>query len=83
MIMLFLMGCQPGAVGGNRKEPSVGYRTGSQGMVMNFLPNYPRAKMFADEPFDILLEIKNRGSFPIGYTGDKIYISGFDPSPHK
>jgi hypothetical protein len=80
LILLVIFGCQPGALPGRRKEPVAEYRSGSQGIVMNFLPNFPRPQMFADEPLDILIELRNRGSQPVGYAGDKVYLSGFDPT---
>jgi hypothetical protein len=46
---------------------------------MRFVPNYPRSRQYDDEPFSVLIEIKNRGSTEIGYGGDSIYLSGFDP----
>ena len=80
LVLLVVIGCQPGSLPGRGKEPVVGYKTGSQGVRVNFMPNYPRPRMFADEPFDVLLELRNMGAYPVGYTGDKIYLSGFDPT---
>ncbi len=80
LVLLVVVGCQPGTLPGRRKEPTTGYRTGSQGLMMNFLPNFPRPRMFADENLEVLIELRNRGSHPVGYGGDKIYLSGFDPT---
>lgn len=76
ILMLGISGCREGF--GGRKEPVSGYRSGSQGLVVNFMPNYPRPQMFDDEPFDVILEIRNKGSQTIGFGGDRIFLSGFD-----
>ncbi len=77
-LVLSLAGCS-GGFPGSRKEPVSGYRSGSQGIVINFLPNYPRAQLFDDETMDIILEVRNKGSSNVGFAGDSIYLSGFDP----
>ncbi len=76
IIMLAISGCS--GIGGGRKEPATGYRTGSQGVVLTFVPNFPRPRMYDDEPFDVMLEVRNRGSHPVGFGYDRVYLSGFD-----
>ena len=74
--LIVISGCAQ--MPGRRKEPEPAYRQGSQGIVMRFLPNYPRSPMYDDQPFDVLLEVRNMGSYDVGFPGDKIYLSGFD-----
>ncbi|MBN2112425.1 hypothetical protein JW707_04995 [Candidatus Woesearchaeota archaeon] len=76
VLMIAFSGCREGL--GGRKEPVAGYRTGSQGLVINFMPNYPRTQMYDDEPFDVIIELRNKGSYATGFGGDRIYLSGFD-----
>lgn len=76
LTMLVVSGCREGF--GRKKEPEVGYRRGSQGVVINFLPNYPRPRMYDDEPFEVMIEIRNKGAHTVGYGGDSVYLSGFD-----
>lgn len=76
-ISLLVSGCQ--GFGGAQKEPQLGYRTGSQGLVINFLPSYPRTQMYDSDPFDVIIEIRNRGSADVGFGGDAVYLSGYDP----
>lgn len=66
-------------------------RTGSDGIVINFLPNAPPEMIHVEEnqpnQFDIVLELKNKGAYPQpgeGASGlapsfGKIFLSGFDP----
>ncbi len=77
LVVLIVSGCE-GGIPGRRKEPVVGYRRGSQGIVINFLPNHPRPRTYDSEPFEALIEIRNRGAQEVGYGGDSIYLSGFD-----
>ncbi len=78
LVVLIISGCQGMTLPGGQKEPVTGYKTGTQGLVMNFMPNFPRARMYDGEDFNALLEIKNRGANEVGYGGDRIYLSGFD-----
>jgi len=82
LILIVIVGCQPGITTGGRNsaEATSSYRTGTQGVVINFLPNFPRFRMFADESLEIVVELRNKGSYSVGYPGDKIYLSGFDPT---
>ena len=73
-------------------ETDVDYRTGTQGIVMNFMTDIPPAKMYDDMPIDLVVEIKNKGAYPqptsitgwaiIITPGTKgigtLYLSGFD-----
>jgi len=77
VIMLAVSGCN--GIPGRSKEPQTGYKVGNQGLEMRFIPNYPRYRQYDDEPFNVLLEIRNIGSTEVGYGGDSIYLSGFDP----
>lgn len=47
---------------------------------MVFLPNLPPVQMFDNEEFNAILEVENRGAFDMGGAGDKVYLTGFDPS---
>lgn len=63
-------------------------RTGTQGLVINFLPNAPPDKIHAEKDaensFDVILEIKNKGAYPQPGEGRApnglIYLSGYDTS---
>jgi hypothetical protein len=76
IIMLVVSGCA--GLPGRQKEPDIGYRRGSRGIVMKFLPNFPRPRMYDNEPFEVMLEIRNRGSYDVGFGYDRVYLSGFD-----
>lgn len=64
-------------------------RTGTEGIVISFLPNAPsliiHAEQSSDNSFDVVLEVRNKGAYPQpddGLTapfGD-IYLSGYDRS---
>lgn len=56
------------------------YRTGTQGLSLSFAPNLPPNRLFDTEQFSTVIEIENRGAYPVGGPGDRIYLSGFDTS---
>ncbi|MBS3128315.1 hypothetical protein J4410_04175 [Candidatus Woesearchaeota archaeon] len=69
-------------IGGGKREQALTteFRTGTQGLTMRFLPSLPPQRLFDNEGFVAMLEVENRGSFPIGGGIDRVYLSGFDPS---
>jgi len=69
-------------------------RTGTQGIMANFLPNNPPDKIHADDgsqknSFDVILELRNQGAYPqpedlnllggLGGPKGRVYLSGYDP----
>ncbi|MEM4282238.1 MAG: hypothetical protein QW559_01785 [Candidatus Woesearchaeota archaeon] len=80
LALLLLSACAP-LRGRQREEQLVpDFRVGSQGLVLSFEPNLPPTRLYDDQPFEAVLRIENRGAFDVGGAGDKVYISGFDPS---
>ena len=60
-------------------------RTGTEGISVSFLPNNPPATIHVadtDTPFDVVLELKNRGAYPqpdeLKEQQVKVYLSGYD-----
>ncbi len=76
-LMVFLVGCG----GGSSDTQTDNWKTGTQGIEMRFSENAPPIDMFRDETYSLVLELRNRGSFP----GDDdeldvdLFFSGFDP----
>lgn len=70
------------AVQQTNKEQQIAttYRTGTQGLDLRFLPNLPPNRLFDTDTFNAVIEIENRGAYTVGGPGDKVYLSGFDPS---
>ncbi|MEM4263394.1 MAG: hypothetical protein QW666_00680 [Candidatus Woesearchaeota archaeon] len=56
------------------------YRTGTEGLRISFIENLPPPRLFDTEQFTAVLQIENKGAFTVGGPGDKIYLSGFDPT---
>ncbi|MBI1969351.1 hypothetical protein HYS48_01540, partial [Candidatus Woesearchaeota archaeon] len=80
-LLLFVISCGP--VGG----PSIGlgrddtgrrpdYRTGTQGLVLQFLSGTPPPKLYEGDPLPIVVEVSNKGTFDV--VDGRLYISGFD-----
>ena len=76
ILSIFLFGCAQ-----KPAEQNTGLaHTGTQGIVFDFLPNYPPSVVYTpgtgDTGNSIVLEVKNRGAYT---TGAMFYLSGFDP----
>lgn len=86
ILLIFIAGCK----GGKSVEKALEeIRSGTEGIVVSFLPNAPPEKIFVadkDEEFEIILELRNRGAYPQPGEGSngqapsigKVYLSGFD-----
>jgi len=73
IVIMFITGCAGGSSSGPVVD--VGYKSGTEGLKMEFLDNMPTDSLFAGEMFNIGLNLENVGAFDI----DKgiITISGF------
>ena len=90
VILILISGCK-----GKKdvKKSLEEIRTGTEGIVMSFLPNAPpptiHVEQGADErsnTFEVVLEVRNKGAFPqpedrgITAPPGRIYLSGYDPN---
>ena len=74
--LLFLMACASRKA--QTPQPQE-FRSGSQGIYMTFVPNLPPPKVFDREPLNVMVQVENRGTAPLGSAGlDRVYLSGFD-----
>lgn len=78
LALLFLIGCQTEQ---DVNVDETNYRTGTQGVVMYFLPNAPPDKVYDGDSMEVMVELENRGAYPESdiFRG-KLEISGFDPN---
>ena len=76
LVLITLVSCAPGG----REEGPIDYRYGTQGLRISFEPNLPPYRLFDTEPFHAVVAVENMGTFTVGGPGDKIYLSGFDPT---
>lgn len=76
-LLLALMSCTSGST----SEPvPTDFRTGTNGLRLNFVPNLPPPRLFDREPLNVMIEVENLGTSSVGGPGDTIYLSGFDPT---
>lgn len=60
-------------------EPNVdadAIATGTEGLVMRFLPDQPPAKVYTGAPLTFLVEVWNRGTHRV--SGAEFYLTGYD-----
>ena len=78
LVLVLLFGC---AVKKTTKEQQpTFFRSGSQGLFLSFIPNLPPPKLFDRDPFNVMIQVENKGTSPVGGPGDRLYLSGFDNS---
>lgn len=78
-LMLFVIACQQqpqGQQGGQFYEK---FRTGAEGLTISFVSDQPPSKIFDTDEAFFVLNVENKGAKDVGYPGDRIYLSGFDP----
>ncbi len=80
ILAVLITSCVPSMQKGKEQVVTTQYRTGTQGLDLKFLQYLPPNRLFDTEPFSAVVEIENRGAYSVGGPGDKIYLSGFDPS---
>ncbi|MBI2147305.1 hypothetical protein HYU19_02390 [Candidatus Woesearchaeota archaeon] len=81
VLLLFLLfmatACQGGSLRKTGKDTrSFDYHTGSQGMVMKFLPGNPPKRLYEGDALHLTMEYSNQGATPV--TGGLFYVSGYD-----
>ncbi|MBD3203302.1 hypothetical protein GF327_03345 [Candidatus Woesearchaeota archaeon] len=52
------------------------YRTGTEGIVLRFLPELPPSSVFNTYPLTVMVDYRNAGAYTVG--NGIIYLSGFD-----
>jgi len=63
------------------KDGSTDFKRGAEGLVMEFVKNYPgdRYLVEVDEDILIIVDVKNKGTYPTdSFDEGNIYLSGFD-----
>lgn len=73
---LFLVACQD--QGQSAQEQDVEWRTGSEGLRLQFLEGSPPRQIYEGDPLQLTVEFTNRGAHDI--TQGRMYISGYDRS---
>ena len=93
LLVITISGCDN--IGKKDKDASEFVR-GPEGLIMEFVPNYPQDKFIVSkpkqagegEPISVLVEIRNKGTYPPEenniehneFGKGEIHLSGFDPS---
>jgi len=60
-------------------QQNVDFRSGTQGLYLDFVPNLPPPRVYDRDPFNVMIQVENKGTSPLGTGTDRIYLSGFDP----
>lgn len=76
IIVVTLVSCQAKKT----EKADEDFRTGSNGLTINFLQNLPPARIYDEDEFNAAVEIANRGATEVGGVNDRVYLAGFDHS---
>jgi len=74
--MLLLVGC----TGGSSIGDETNWKTGTQGVTVDFVQNSPPDTIYAGEVYTLALEVRNRGAHPLNEDDMTVslFFSGFD-----
>ncbi len=81
--LVFIASCNRVPAGERPRDTAAILRqvqTGTQGVEISFLQNYPPAQVYDQNELIALVEVKNRGNHNLEATDCFIQISGFDPN---
>ncbi len=77
LCVMALSGCN---TTNNNPYANLDYRTGTEGLVVNFAAGSPPDKVYKDSYLNLVLEVRNKGAYYNAPGNAKIYLSGFDPT---
>ena len=83
LISLLLLSCKRVPAGEEPRDTAAILRqvqTGTQGVEISVLPNYPPAQVYDQNELLAIIEVKNRGNHDLEPQDCFIQISGFDPN---
>ena len=78
IILLLLVTLSFGCTRGEPKRYDVDIHTGTQGLVLKFLPQTPPNIAYSGESMDIQVEVSNKGAYEV--NNGLLYLTGFDKS---
>jgi hypothetical protein len=79
IFLVLLIGCTGGGI--KQKQGDSDFHTGTQGIVMQLVPNAPPSKVYEGDNLVVSVELFNKGAWPeTGSFQGKLEISGFDTS---
>ena len=84
LITLFLISCGGNVAGGDKPIDTAtalkAVQTGSQGLVVRSIQNYPPDLIYDRNELTVMLDIDNKGNFPLLPQDCFVQITGFDPN---
>lgn len=76
-LLVIVTACGSSISGGrNDVQKRIDFRTGTQALVLRFLPGTPPSNLFEGDPLGITVEVTNKGTSDV--SDGRLYISGYD-----
>lgn len=84
LLMLFLVSCRGRVTAGDEPTDTLAalreVQTGTQGVELQLLPNYPPATIYDENEMVALVELRNRGNHDLEQQDCFVQVVGFDPN---
>src|SRR3989344_994993 len=76
LALLFLSGCTGFTGRGKTRASPYTFHTGTQGMMLEFLPGSPPDRLYEGDPLTLVVKYANKGAYIV--EGGRLYVSGYD-----
>ena len=84
VLSIFLISCKGQVAGGEQPLETAAalkaVQSGTQGVEVNFVPNYPPPTLYDENELIAILEVKNKGNHDLVPQDCFVQITGFDPN---
>src|SRR3989344_7959061 len=75
-IMLILFSSCSGLSRSGTQVTPYTFHTGTQGMILTFLPGSPPDRLYEGDPLTLVVNYANKGAYIV--EGGRLYVSGYD-----
>jgi len=76
VLLIFILSCTDSGGGSSNTN----WRTGTQGIVMNFAQDNPPSELLNTQELSVIVEYSNKGAYDVPAGNLIFYLSGYDPS---
>lgn len=78
LLAVLVVACAPRTT--TEQPQAQDFRSGTEGIVMSFVPNLPPPEVYEGEPLQVMVQVENKGTYSVDRNSGKIHLSGYDPS---
>lgn len=75
-VLFLVVGCKQGIKEGQEQD----IYSGTRGIEMDFLPNFPPSELYDSSSLNIVAELRNKGAYDLSGSNCYLYLTGHDDS---